>query len=241
VESPLTSIQILFQNTPIWNSKCVRRQWCVMERAKLFHISDTNKCPLCNNSVENWEHVFQCKSDVAKIERLQGIMTLKKTMLAMKTSNLLSNWIIALVSQITQGYKVQFSHDEDNSEIRQAFQDIQNLGEWNFLKGVHPNSLEYAQQQHYTTIPDLPISYSGEKWPKRMISAVYEFSHGLWVHRCDVIHTNQVETVEIRTKMKAQELLTFYQCWKPWMLRNEDRHLLKRSIFCMSTDRSIRN
>jgi len=47
----------------------------------------------------------------------------------MKTFNILSNMIIALVSQITQGFQVQFSHGEDSSKIRQAFQDIQTLGE----------------------------------------------------------------------------------------------------------------
>jgi len=221
-------------------SKCVYRQWCVMERAKLFKIADTEICPLCANTVETWEHVFQCKSDAAKLGKLQGITKLKKVMLAMKTSNILSNRIIALVSQITQGFQVKFIHDSDGGEVTQAFRDIQKLGAWNFLKGIHPQSLEHAQQKHYDTIPDLPQSFTGEIWSKRLISAVHEYSHGMWTHRCEVIHSNQIATVEVRTKMKAQELLTFYKT-KPWLLRPKDRRLIKRRDFRKSTDRSIRN
>jgi len=221
-------------------SKCVYRQWCVMERAKLFHIADNDRCPLCANEVETWEHVFGCKSDAAKLGRLRGITRLKKVMLATKTSNILTNRLIALLSQSTQGFRVQFLHDSDSSEVRQAFQDIKKLGAWNFLKGIHPMSPEHAQQKHYDTMPDLPPSFTGESWSKRIISAVHEYSHGIWTHRCEVIHENQFETVEIRTKTKAHELLTFYRS-KPWMLRPEDRHLIRRRDFRKSTDRSIRN
>jgi len=211
-----------------------------MERAKLFHIADNDICPLCTNEVETWKHVFECKSDAAKLGKLQGITKLKKAMLAMKTSNILSNRIIALISQITQGFQVQYLHACDSSEVTQAFQDIKKLGAWNFLKGIHPMSLKHAQQKHYETIPDLPPSFTGEKWSKRLIRAVHEYSHRIWTHRCEVIHANQFETVEIRTKTKAHELLTFYQR-KPWMLRPEDRNIIRRSDFRKSTDRSLRN
>lgn len=102
--------------------------------------------------------------------------------------------------------------------------DIVRLWPWNFMQGLLPkNLLEGTQTAHYATITELSRSFTGKRWPKRLVEAFHDFSHSLWQHRCDVVqHSLGSETVETRMKMKAHELLIFFADFR----KSNDRSIL---------------
>jgi len=63
----------------------------------------------------------------------------------------------------------------------------------------------------------------------------------VWKFRCEVLHSTQNETAEIRMKMQAQEMLEYYKR-NSWQLSKGDEYLvLRKNNFVRSTNRSIRN
>jgi len=58
--------------------KLVHKQWPTMYMLERNGMSTTDKCPLCMHHIENWDHVFKCKSDDAIIEKNTQLNLLQK-------------------------------------------------------------------------------------------------------------------------------------------------------------------
>ena len=58
--------------------KLVHKQWPTMYMLERNGMSTTDICPLCMNNIENWDHVFKCKSDDAIIEKNTQLNLLQK-------------------------------------------------------------------------------------------------------------------------------------------------------------------
>jgi len=58
--------------------KLVHKQLPTMSIMKRNGMGMTTKCPLCLAEDENWSHVFKCKSNVARVERVIQLAILKK-------------------------------------------------------------------------------------------------------------------------------------------------------------------
>jgi len=146
-----------------------------------------------------------------------------------------------MLYQLCGGYDDKTPKHASNPQINAAFMEQQHLGFWNFTKGIISKKFEEAQDSHYNEIKAYKQKFSGQKWTRVVISMMHSLLTEVWKFRCKVLHSTQNETVEIRMKMRAQEILEYYK-HNSWQLSKGDEYLVQRkNNFVRSTNRSIRN
>ena len=70
---------------------------------------------------------------------------------------------------------------------------------------------------------------------------IHSFLTEVWKFRCEVLHSTQNATVEIRMKMRAQEMLDYYKSHTWHLSKGGEYVVVQKKNAISSTDRSIRN
>ena len=56
------------------------KQWATMYMMKRNGMSDTSRCPLCEEQVETWEHVRKCGCPVMRLTRSVQLQSMKRAL-----------------------------------------------------------------------------------------------------------------------------------------------------------------
>jgi len=147
-----------------------------MKLMKRNGMSVTNMCPLCNNEVEDWDHVFRCRSMVARVERELQLQQLKQKLQRRCTAPILVKRILAVLRQWTNTYPIQIKDDNIAfSRINQAFLDQCNLGVSNLFAGVITYKFGMLQEQYYIDTQQKGSKFTRSEWNIWLVRALGNF------------------------------------------------------------------
>ena len=201
-----------------------------MKMLKRNGMSLTSLCPLCKDKDEDWNHVFQCKSVIAKTAREEHLDDLKKVLQCRKTHPVVLKRIMALLYQWTNQYKITVPSGDGNFElINKAFADQCNLGVSNMMAGVLTHKFGNIQQSYYSQVEEKGVRFTKREWNVNVIRALLQYSEAIWKARCTYVHEESQLTMETQTKMLAMRIRSNL-LQNPWKLRQEDKELMARNI-----------
>ena len=118
--------------------KLIHKQWPTMQMMMRNGMSLTSLCPLCGKVNESWDHVFQCNSQIATIERQKQVHHLRLALVKKKIKPILMNRILSAILQWTKQFPVrnQKHSTEEGRALEQALHDQQRLRYENMFCGV---------------------------------------------------------------------------------------------------------
>jgi len=210
--------------------KLIHKQWPTMQMMMRNGMSLTSLCPLCKKVNESWDHVFQCNSQIATIERQKQVNNLRLELVKKKTKPILMNRILSAILQWTKQFPVRNQRPsmEEGQALEQAFQDQQRLRYENMFCGVVTKYFGDVQDEYYKQIGATAARLNKQEWNTHFIRSLLNFSTEIWNARCEYVHEGSKVTVEAQTRNMAQQL-RYDILAHPWKLRIQDRHLLKRN------------
>jgi len=210
--------------------KLIHKQWPTMKMMKRNGMSLTSLCPLCGKVEESWEHVFQCDSQIATIERQKQVANLRLALEKKKTNPILVNRILSAILQWTKKFPMRSPTNFVNEEnvLEQAFQDQNRLRCGNMFCGVVTKYFGDVQDAYYKHIGATAARLNRQEWNVHFIRSLLNFSMETWNARCEYVHEGQKVTIEAQVRNMAQQL-RYDILANPWKLRIQDRHLLKRN------------
>ena len=210
--------------------KLVHKQIPTMKIMKRNGFSTTSLCPLCLKVEENWQHVFQCKSATALVEKESQMILLKKSLTRIRTHPVLQQRILSMLRQWLNGFSVTVpSNDEEMQMINEAFRDQSNLLYKNLFAGVISHKfLGEMQKQHYQEIPNDRKRLTQNEWNVNFVRALLTFSTNLWKTRCEYLQKQSELSTEQQVRTLALQLRSTLR-ENPWKIGTEDNHLMKRT------------
>ena len=210
--------------------KLAHKQLPTLKMMQRNGMSLTNLCPLCKKKVEDWDHVFQCKSVVARAAREENLVKLRKILQTRKTHPVVTQRIMALLYQWTQQYKITVPRGDGNLNlINQAFADQCNLGVSNMMAGVLTHKFGDIQEAYYSQIEEKGVRFTKREWNINVIRALLQYGEAIWKARCDYVHEESHLTMENQTKVVAMRIRSNL-LKNPWKLRQEDKELMQRKV-----------
>jgi len=210
--------------------KVVHKQIPTMKMLKRNGMSLTSLCPLCKEQDEDWNHVFQCKSVIARAAREEHLGDLKKVLQCRKTHPVVLQRIMALLYQWTNQYKITVPSGDGNLDlINKAFADQCNLGVSNMMTGVLTHKFGNIQQSYYSQMEEKGVRFTKREWNVNVIRALLQYSEAIWKARCTYVHEESHLTMETQTKVLAMRIRSNL-LQNPWKLRQEDKELMERNI-----------
>jgi len=209
--------------------KIVHKQIPTMQIMKRNDMSLTNLCSLCKEHAEDWNHVFQCKSMMARAARYEHLGELKKVLKQRKTHPVVMQRIMAIIYQWTNKYTITVPNGDGNLHlINQAFADQCNLGVSNMMAGVLSHKFGNIQATYYSQIEAKEVRFTKREWNVSVIRALLQYSEAIWKARCTYVHEESQLTMENQTRMLAlrirNDLLK-----KPWKIEQADKDLIQRN------------
>ena len=134
-------------------SRILHKQWPTMKRYCVWKYSETDLCPLCSKHVEDRNHVFLCKDELAVTYRDQALIELKKDLLKIHTDHFLTNHIIRILRQYHLEFPVtEIQLRDDAGKFERCRAKLLNMvidsGVNNLLSGVITSDLSEIQQYH---------------------------------------------------------------------------------------------
>ena len=141
-------------------------------------MSTTDKCPLCMQHIENWDHVFKCKSDDAIIEKNTQLNLLQKKLRQYYTHPVLRRRLMAAVLQWTGGHEITHpSEGGQYDDINEALRDQCNLLFENIFCGVMSHKLVEVQGRYFDeNVGLLPKRrLGGHEWGVKVVRAFMEY------------------------------------------------------------------
>ena len=222
--------------------KLVHKQLPTMSILTRNGMGMTTKCPLCLTEDEDWSHVFKCKSNVARVERVIQLANLKKGLLKINTCPVLMRRILATITQSVNNYKVTvpMSTIGDLQIINEAIHDQHNLGIENMFAGVVSHKFGDIQAKYYKNLQQNKQRYSKNEWNATFIKLLLTFGTAIWQHRCEYLHNESMLSNEKQIRALTWKMRTNL-CENPWKLRPEDKHLMRRKkdFFVKSAVRNL--
>jgi len=221
--------------------KLVHKQLPTMSIMKRNGMGMTTKCPLCLKEDENWNHVFQCTSNVARVEREIQLAILKKGLIKKNTNPVLMRRILAIITQWVKGYKITFPKaDGGLKKVNEACIDQCNLKVENMFAGVVSHKLGDIQDEYYKNVQMNKQRYNKYEWNATFIKLLLTFGTAIWQHRCEYLHNESLLSNEKQVRALAWKMRTNIN-ENPWKLRMEDKHLMRRKkdFFLKSSIRNL--
>ena len=191
-----------------------------------WNENDTPLCPLCNSEPETFQHILQCDHPIMAHTKATEILKLETSLKKFGTSPSIIQLILFNVCNLS---KIQMPHSTYINAIHPQIQQSQNQISWtNFLKGFISNTFAQTQQQFHDNLPTHNKKpFCIQNWSYKLTSSILQYTRSLWNMRCNVLHLENTQTLEARTRTEAIELHKSHKC-KWWNLHNKDRELLER-------------
>jgi len=120
--------------------------------------------------------------------------------------------------------------DYNLDEINAAFRDQRNLGFGNMFCGIISHKFGDIQQSYYDQLQIDKKRLTKHEWNVTLIREFLKFSEAMWDRRCKFVHEDSEHLMEMQTRSLAWKLKHMAQ-GSPWMIRNDDAHLLSRDNF----------
>ena len=211
--------------------KSIHMEWNTMDRCKLWKTSATDTCPLCEEEVESWEHVYQCKNEHANRERKVYLNLFKDKLNALHTHPSLRDLILSVLHNLCNKQKPSFTPKNNPDSIETLLSAIfisqNNIGWTCFLKGIVSKKWGEAQEKYYRE-QKMAHEFNKQRWCNKLTSLLADFQRTLWNNRCNIVKLENEVTLEKRKRQQLFELHNHINR-NPWKLRTSDRHLLRHN------------
>ena len=163
-------------------------------------------CPLCSKCNENTKHVITCKDDRAQKKYALLLRSFIQFLHKINTHPF-----------IIHTFENSLQHQQPTSFVRHSTsfhteplllhaasqQDV--IGWHNFFKGHLSIQWKELQLQYFKQMYTQPPS--ADLWMKQVILQVYEFSHGMWIHRNNIVHEQVEERLTYKQSKQLEERL----------------------------------
>ena len=211
-------------------SRILHKQWPTMKRNMEWKCSQTDKCPICMSCVEDRSHVLQCHDPLAQTYRDTAMLSLRDELYKIQSSPFLISHVLRLIRQYHARQPIQMLTEDDFLDEEQCYVPLINKVA---SYGVD-NLLSAVVTQHLTTIQDEYIRDTGLSnsiniigWTRGFIRLILEYTHGIWMYRCSILHNKDDLSRDTLVRQQAVELL--YQLRRnPYRLHYGSRDLLTR-------------
>jgi len=158
-----------------------------------LHERDTSvsaRCPRCHASKETQNHVFQCSRKMNRNNHTACIKQIRSTLRKCNTHLLIVNAIDLFLTRVHQGSEPTYTRpalgdSEKIDVVAQVFSQQVHLGVFSLHKGFVSRNWMIAQNV-CTSIQN--TEYRDEPWLKKFIRALWDFSHSMWIKRCQNVH-----------------------------------------------------
>jgi len=178
-----------------------------------------SKCPRCGEDHEGVPHVLRCPGGQAQWEK--SVDKLKKWMEENHTAPAITRVVIAQLNSWHKDEPCRIS----NIQTRQAVNQQNAMGWFQFLLGRHSKAFEKIQASH---LSQNRIKRNPKRWAINMVHRCFDILWDMWDHR-NKIMTNDPDTLfalarddDLNTEIQEQ-----YQLGRDTLYRR-DRHLLDR-------------
>ena len=217
-------------------SKAIHRQWPTMDREHKWKRAPNDLCPMCTQEKETILHIFCCKHDMIRLNRVQAITKFKDTLKRSKTSPILTNHLHRVIQQFCGGYKIsEISLPDGLNEnhilrpISEAFRfQSKHLGYLNMMFGVVTPLFSNVQEQYYKH-NSFGRNFTSDRWGRWFIQALLEVTMDIWTFRCNTLHDRSNGTMENRLRCLASDWLTQLRT-RPTLIPLDHRYILNRSV-----------
>ena len=227
-------------------SRILHKQWPTMKRYCVWKYSETDLCPLCSKHVEDRNHVFLCKDELAVTYRDQALIELKKDLLKIHTDHFLTNHIIRILRQYHSEFPVtEIQLRDDAGKFERCRAKLLNMvidsGANNLLSGVITSDLSEIQQYHIDDHELSSVTHIS-KWNRSFIQLILNYTNDLWLYRCSILHSQK--NLQRDTLIRNQAISLLQKLRRdPFQLPHASRDLAHRSCSKMMTAdlSSVRN
>jgi len=213
--------------------KIVNKQLPTMSMMHRNGLGLTKICPLCRTEVEDWNHVFRCQSQIARVERGIQLGELRKALQVQKNHPIYMQRIMALLYQWTGSYEINVPPSDSNlQELNLTFMDQCTLDVGNMFAGVLTHKFGDIQAKQYEQMDNKATRFTKKEWNVHVIRLLVKYSEAIWKNRYTYLHEESKLTMEHLTRdlaMKLRDNLLQHL----WKLRIEDKGQLrsKKSFF----------
>jgi len=150
----------------------------------------SSRCPRCQMVSESQTHLFLCKHKLNRKNHDDSMKQLRSALRKCNTHLLIVNAIDVFLTRVHFGQKIECSKHTlgDRTKVKvvdQVFCQQTLLGAFSLHKGFLARNWMVAQNvcldKPDTESKDLP-------WMKKVIKALWSYSHDMWVQRCQNVH-----------------------------------------------------
>ena len=210
-------------------TKSIYHHLPTLYRQHKWKIAQHPTCPICHQTPETPDHLFQCTASSSQCFRRKQLQNLRSELIQLDTNPFLIRHIMRILLQWTNGFPVNClpydsTHPENNEAVC-AINDQIKLGVNNFLRGCVTWRLGTVQLLHYQSKRN--FRSNGTTWSRKLIQCLFQISHEIWKNRCNLLAELNNDTYEAQTRQKCKSLFIQLSS-NPTLLPVKYRYLLDR-------------
>jgi hypothetical protein len=99
------------------------------------------------------------------------------------------------------------------------------IGWQNFVEGKISKSWGNLQWQHYQ---EQLLVRSGDKWSAGLVTQLLELTHGMWIHRNNILHAVNAQGLPLQQAAELEASIHLEFCKGTEGLARQDHHLIRR-------------
>jgi hypothetical protein len=215
----------------VWASKHMSRFCAVGRMQKICGFWDHSRCPRCQEENETTTHVLLCSGSGANQEWSSRVTNLDLWLAEVDTHPSIHKCIISSLSSRT--ITTSFASNADQICFSAAAdQDL--IGWQNFVEGKIAKSWGDLQLTH---LHEQFSKRTVDRWTAGLVSHMLEFTHGMWIHRNNVLHAVDEQGLPLRQAAELESTIHAEFSKDTEGLARRDYHFIRRGrddVFSMS-------
>lgn len=196
----------------IFVTKWISKQLPVGKRLKQRRQSLYDTCPVCQNEIEDVEHLYHCQQEEAMSLFDKYMDEFSDTLEKWNTHTEISTYLPEILKHWRRNGKVPshlFPSSITKKHIFMAFGDQARIGWKQFMEGLISKEWAKLQQLHYDT---LDTKLTGDIWASKLITYLWEVNHKIWTNRNDKLHTLDTAQEELYAGSHLHEAIIHEYC-----------------------------
>ena len=206
----------------IWASKHMSRFCGVGRMQQICGFWDNSQCPRCKQDNETTTHVLICPDNAADLEWRCRVANLGIWLLEVDTHPAIKKCIMESLS--SRSTTTLFSPHATQVCLAAAMEQDE-IGWQNFVEGKISKSWGNLQWQHYQ---EQLLVRSGDKWSAGLVTQLLELTHGMWIHRNNILHAVDAQGLPLRQAAELEASIHLEFCKGTEGLARRDHHFIRR-------------